>query len=107
MPPHKASFFLCLKLHAYASIICVFFSGNFVDYKGCVEKDELIQRVERLYKENEANKKVAAQIEDAGRWCENFHLTENFKRSTFFHNIAWALILFNHLLYPALTRTQC
>ena len=31
-------------------------AGNFVDYKGCVEKNELIERVRRLYRDREIEK---------------------------------------------------
>ena len=51
----------CIELTVY-----FMHTGNFVDYKGCVEKAELIQRVERLYIENENNKKTASQIEESG-----------------------------------------
>lgn len=36
--------------------------NNFVDYKGCVEKTELQQRVVRLWKEHQNNKQKSKSV---------------------------------------------
>jgi len=41
-------------------------AANFVDYKGCVEKNELIERVRRLYRDREMEKQRAKDFEKAG-----------------------------------------
>lgn len=39
---------------------------HFVDYKGCVEKHELVTRVERLWRENQRNQQTAEEINNTG-----------------------------------------
>lgn len=41
-------------------------AANFVDYKGCVEKNELIERVRRLYRDRELEKQRAKDLDKAG-----------------------------------------
>ncbi|XP_059145264.1 E3 ubiquitin-protein ligase RNF34-like [Physella acuta] len=53
--------------------------NNFVDYKGCCEKAELIERVKRLWRDHQTNKFIAEQIHKEE---ETAYLGEKLKSTT-------------------------
>lgn len=56
---------------------------NFVNYSGCCEKWELLERVHRLYRENEQNRKSSEHFEFS-LFLTNFTIFIFFLMNTFF-----------------------
>lgn len=61
-------------------MLILYVSVNFVDYKGCVEKNELRQKVQRLWKDNEQNETVADTIHEKGVFFKNTYRSTAFKK---------------------------
>ena len=52
-------------------------ASNFVEYRGCCEKQELIEKVKRLYKSNKENKRIEQELNGVNNNSDNYRTTSN------------------------------
>jgi hypothetical protein len=52
-------------------------ASNFVEYRGCCEKPELIEKVKRLYKSNKENKRIEQELNETNSNSNNYRTQTN------------------------------